>query len=77
MSYLWPTFILGVAIGLYEFYLFDRSQPRGAFIAASILALVALIFYSLTALFTVGIYFIWVGLILVGIIIIFYNKKSW
>src|SRR5690606_3207809 len=31
MSYLWPGFIAGVAIGLFEAYFFDPNKPRGPF----------------------------------------------
>lgn len=75
MGYLWPVFILGVAVGLYEFYLFNDSKPRGALVAAMILALIAAVFLSFTFLFSVGIHFIAASLILIGIIMIFYNRK--
>src|SRR4051794_26635383 len=40
MGYLWPGFIFGVAVGLYELYVFSRSSARGTFTAAFVLAVI-------------------------------------
>jgi hypothetical protein len=77
MAYIWPGFILGVAVGLYEFYLFDRHQPRGALIASIILTVIAAVFFGFTLLFSGGVYFVAIGLILLGVLLIFRNKQSW
>lgn len=66
MGWLWPGFILGVAVGLYEFYLFDRSHPKGAFTAALVLAIIASVFFCFTIIFSEGVYFVAVLLIVVG-----------
>jgi hypothetical protein len=76
MGYLWPGFILGVAIGLYEFYIFDPHHPKGAFMGSIILALIAAVFFSFTILFTIGIYFIAGALILIGLVMVFNQRKS-
>jgi hypothetical protein len=77
MAYLWPGFIFAVAVGLYEYYLFDKHSPRGTFVAAIILAIVSGVCFSMTILFTVGIYFIALVLILVGVYMIFNKRRSW
>ncbi|MDF2658480.1 MAG: hypothetical protein K0Q94_1271 [Paenibacillus sp.] len=79
IAYLWPAFILAPAVGLYEFYLFDKRSPRGVLLAAAILAVIAGLLFSMTILFTVGIYFIAIILIAVGGYLIFSNNKrrSW
>lgn len=78
MEYLWPGFIFAVAVGLYEFYLFDKDKPRGAFTAAVILAVVAALFFGLTLLFTVGIYFIALVLIIGGAVMFMKpRRRSW
>jgi hypothetical protein len=77
MAYLWPGFIFAVAVGLYEFYLFDKYSPRGTLVAAVILAVVSGVCFSMTILFTVGIYFIAFVLIIVGAYMIFNKRRSW
>lgn len=71
MSYMWPVFILGPAIGLYECYIFDRDQPRGVLIASLILGATAFICWSMMLLFTIGVYVIALILIAVGLYMIF------
>ncbi|PYI54618.1 LiaF transmembrane domain-containing protein [Paenibacillus flagellatus] len=75
MAYLWPGFIFAVAVGLYEFYLFDKHSPRGTLVAALVLAIVSGVLFGMTILFTVGIYFIALVLIAVGAYLIFFNKQ--
>ncbi|MEX2414680.1 MAG: hypothetical protein WD424_00935 [Paenibacillaceae bacterium] len=67
MSYLWPGFIMGVAIGLFEAYFFDPNKPKAAFIGSAILAIIAAIFFSFTLLMTSGIYIIALALIILGV----------
>ena len=75
MAYLWPGFIFGPAVGLYEFYLFDPRHPRGLFIAALILAIISAVFFTFTFLFTVGIYFVAVALLIAGGFLLM-NRKT-
>jgi len=77
MTYLWPVFILGVAVGLYEFYLFDPSNPRSAFAAAAVLAAAAGVFFLFMLLWGWGVYLIAVVLILVGAWMAFGRKFRW
>ncbi|TXK77122.1 hypothetical protein [Paenibacillus sp. N3.4] len=77
MSYLWPGFILGVAIGLYELYLFDRAGDPGVRIAAMVLGIVSLALFGLTLLLKLGIYIIALLLILAGIILIYRRRNIW
>jgi hypothetical protein len=77
MGFLWPGFILGVAIGLYEYYLFDHYKPSGAKVAAMILAVIAAVFFGFTLFFSAGKYFIAAGLILIGIFMIARRPKSY
>ena len=77
MSYLWPGFILAVSLGLYEFYLFEGSRPRGALIAAVALALVAAAFFVFMLIFTAGIYFLAVALIAVGAFLLMRRPNVW
>ncbi|CAM3433986.1 hypothetical protein [Marinicrinis lubricantis] len=77
MAYLWPIFILGVAIGLYEFYLFDRQHPKSAWIAAIILGVASIIFLIFSFLFSSAIYFLALALIIAGVVLIYRQPKAW
>lgn len=70
MSYLWPGFIMGVAIGLFETYYFDLNKPKAAFIGSAILATIAAIFFSFTLLMTSGIYIVAIALIVLGVVMV-------
>jgi hypothetical protein len=67
MRYLWPGFIMSVAIGLFETYYFDPNKPRAAFIGSAILATISAIFFSFTLLMTSGVYVIGLVLIVIGV----------
>ncbi|RKN86928.1 hypothetical protein [Paenibacillus ginsengarvi] len=77
MAYIWPGFIFAIAVGLYEFYTFDKYSPRGTLMAAVVLAILSGILFGVTILFTVGIYLIALVLIGVGAYIIFGKRRSW
>ncbi|EXX91839.1 hypothetical protein BG53_14625 [Paenibacillus darwinianus] len=77
MRYLWPVFILGVAAGLYEYYLFDMSKPRGAQVAAMVLAVVALACFGVVLFWSWGIYFIALALIALGAWLAFGRRYRW
>lgn len=75
---LWPGFILSVAIGLFELYLFG-GRPWGLLIPVAILGGMSLIFFnvfSINALLGPHFkqFFIPVVLILLGVLVIFRNK---
>ncbi|WP_244163061.1 hypothetical protein [Paenibacillus pectinilyticus] len=77
MSYIWPGFILGVAIGLYELHLFDRGSDRSIWIAAMVLGVVAAILFCLTVLIKLGIYVIALILVIAGLSMIFRKRRFW
>ena len=56
MVYLWPGFIFGVAVGLYELHIFNRNSRHNILTAAFILAVISLVLFVITLLFTVSIY---------------------
>lgn len=70
MRYLWPGFIMAVAIGLFETYFFDPNKPRAAFIGSAILATISAVFFSFTLLLASGIYFVAIGLIVLGLLLV-------
>lgn len=77
MTYLWPGFMLGVAIGLYEYFMFSEDKPRGPLIAAIILGVISIVFFGFTLMSTNGIYFIAIALILIGVFMIVRRPRSW
>lgn len=77
MSYLWPGFIFGVAVGLYELQLFDRNAPRGTMTAALILGAIAAVLFAISLLFSLSIYVIALLLVAVGIVMVMRRPRSW
>ncbi|WP_239696917.1 hypothetical protein [Paenibacillus oryzisoli] len=77
MSYIWPGFILGPAIGLYELHLFDRGSDRGIWIAAMVLGIISATLFALTLLVKLGIYVIALILVVVGLSMIFRKRRLW
>jgi len=69
MEYLWPLFLLGVAIGLFQLYLFGERE-KGLLIPVGILTVISLFFLANHLItmqfgFIAGIVFIVVGLVLI------------
>jgi hypothetical protein len=77
MSYLWPGFIFGVAVGLFEMYFFEGQRERGLFTASAILTAIAAIFFGMTVLAKLGIYFIALVLVAAGLLMIWRKPKVW
>lgn len=77
MRYLWPGFIFGVAVGLYEVYFFDKQSSRGYVTAAMVLSIVSAVMFGLTLLSTMGIYLIIILLLIAGIFLIVRKPRSW
>lgn len=76
---LWPGFILAVAVGLFELYLFGNKE-EGLLIPVTILGSISLIFFSINLGIWLGFnitkYFIPAILIIIGIIMIFRNRPD-
>ena len=77
MSYLWQGFIFGVAVGLYEYYMFSDDKPRGALIASLIVGAVSIVFFGFTLIQTNAIYVIAAALILIGLFMILRRPRTW
>lgn len=77
MTYLWPGFLLGVAIGLYEYFLFSDVKPRGALIASLIVGTISIIMFGFTLMSTGAIYVIAIALILIGVFLIMRRPSTW
>jgi len=77
MKYLWPGFIFGVAVGLYEYTLFERGAPRMMQSASWILALTAAVLFALMLLIHVSLYFIIIVLIVAGVVLVSQRSRIW
>jgi hypothetical protein len=77
MVFLWPGFIFGVAVGLYELHIYNRNSPRGTLRTAFLLAVLSLVFFAITFLFTVSSYLIAVVLIGIGLWMTLRRKGTW
>ena len=75
MEYLWPIFPLGVAIGLFQLYLFG-GREKGLLIPVGILGAVSLFFLINNLLFVDFRLLAGILLVVIGIWIIFKKIKS-
>ncbi|MCC2683286.1 MAG: hypothetical protein K0R75_185 [Paenibacillaceae bacterium] len=80
-SYMWPGFILAVAVGLFELYFFG-SRHRGLLIPIYILTVIGLLF---SAVFSIGTFFsnlqfsqpfVAIALIVIGALMLFIRRKQ-
>ena len=77
MQVLWPFFIFGVAVGLYEFHLFEMSHPKFPLTMAIVLAIIAAAFFFFMALWGWGMYIIAVALIVAGAFMVAGRRARW
>jgi hypothetical protein len=77
MGYIWPGFIFGVAVGLYELYIFHRDSDRNIQKTSIVLAVLAAALFLMMILFKAGIYLIALLLVLAGILIIMRKPRAW
>lgn len=77
-SYLWPGFILAVAVGLFELYLFGNRE-KGLLIPVFILGGLSLIFFAMMfgRIWILRTYLIPAILIIGGILIVTRNRKDY
>jgi hypothetical protein len=77
MGYLWPGFIFGVAVGLYELYIFHRDSDKNIRLASIVLTVLAAALFLMMILFKVGIYLIALLLVLAGFLLILRKPRTW
>jgi len=77
LQYLWPVFLLGVAVGLYEYYLFDHARPKGAQLGGLILGAISIGLLVMMLIWTWGIYLIAIALIAIGAWMSFGRRYRW
>lgn len=75
LRYLWPLFIFGVAVGLYEYQLFGSPKQRYIKKIAVVLGIVSVLAILCMLLWKWGIYLIAIGCLIVGAYLIWGPKK--
>lgn len=65
LKYTWPLFFLGIAVGLFEFYLFSPQSQRGILISSLIVGAVSVLFLSFT-LFSLPIVYVLAAMLIIG-----------
>ncbi|MCM3784453.1 hypothetical protein M3231_15830 [Neobacillus mesonae] len=75
MVYLWPVFLTGIALGLFEYALFEYPRPASIYSSSIILLAVSIVLLFITLLTTGFIYIIAALLIFAGIWLIFGRPK--
>ncbi|UNK20077.1 hypothetical protein MNQ98_08700 [Paenibacillus sp. N3/727] len=76
MHSLWPILILGIAVGLYEYYLYERPRPGAVFPTALGLMLLSVVIFIFTWLNTGAFYIIALVLIAAGIWLIYGRNRT-
>ncbi|WP_422660350.1 hypothetical protein ACK8P5_07620 [Paenibacillus sp. EC2-1] len=76
MGSLWPLLILGIAVGLYEYYMYETPRPGAVLPIALGLTLLSAVILIFTWLYTGALYIIALVLIAVGIWLIYGRKRT-
>jgi len=77
LSYLWPVIPFGFAVGLYEYQLFDRYAPSGTLTMAMVIGGLSAALFVLTLLFKLGIFLIVLILLVIGISMLVFRRRTW
>lgn len=75
LKYVWPGFLLGLAVGIYVYDRYTRSRVQDAFLAAVLLALFAFLLFAVILLMAAGVYMFVFLLLLVGLLTIWIRKE--
>lgn len=76
MGSLWPLLILGIAVGLYEYYMYETPRPGAVLPIALGLTLLSAVILIFTWLYTGALYIIALVLIAIGIWLIYGRKRT-
>ncbi|WP_239617393.1 hypothetical protein [Cohnella mopanensis] len=77
MKYLWPFFLFAIAVGLYEYHVFGYSRNKQIWSIAIGLAVISLVLFFMTLLWTWGIYLFAAALIGFGVWLVVRRPRSW
>ncbi|MFD1955216.1 hypothetical protein ACFSL6_13810 [Paenibacillus thailandensis] len=73
----WPVFLLGIAVGLYEYYMFGNSRSRTTLAASLWLGGAAVVLLAVSLVWSWGLYVIAVLLIVAGGWMTFAKRSYW
>jgi hypothetical protein len=74
LIYLWPLFLFGASIGIYEYYRYGRSSDRTLAVLAIALGVVSAVALSVTLFIKLSFMFVAIVLVVVGIVLIRRSK---
>ncbi|QAY65401.1 hypothetical protein [Paenibacillus protaetiae] len=77
IHYLWPVFLLGIAVGLYEYYLLGNSRTRAILTTSLGLGGAAIILIILSLVWSWGMYAVAIVLIAAGGWMTFAKRSRW
>jgi hypothetical protein len=77
MKYLWPFFLFAVAVGLYEYYMFGYSRSQLLWTASVGLAIVSILLFGMTLLWSWGVYLLAALLIAFGAWLVVRRPRIW
>lgn len=77
LRYLWPVFIFGIAVGLFEYHMFGSPKQRYIKMIAIGLGLASIICLLLIALWGWGIYVVALLCVLAGLYLMYGSRIRW
>lgn len=75
LSWLWPGFIFGVAVGLYHKYRYSGTTTGGSLIGSIVLTVISVVFFFLSIIFQSGATFLAVLMIAIGAYVIYRGRN--
>ncbi|AJS57724.1 hypothetical protein [Paenibacillus sp. IHBB 10380] len=76
MANLWPALVLGIAVGLYEYYFYESPRATGILTVSVLLGILTLILFFFSLLHTGVIYILAVALIACGAWLIWGRERK-
>ena len=75
LSWLWPAFILGIAVGLYHKYRYSGTTTGTSLVGAILLTFISIVFFFLSIIFQSGATFLAVLMIVIGGYVIYRGRN--
>jgi hypothetical protein len=75
LSWLWPAFIFGIAVGLYHKYRYSGTTTGTSLVGAIVLTVISVVFFFLSIIFQSGATFLAVLMILIGGYVIYRGRN--
>jgi hypothetical protein len=75
LSWLWPAFIFGIAVGLYHKYRYSGTTTGTSLVGAIVLTVISVVFFFLSIIFQSGATFLAVLMIVIGGYVIYRGRN--